>query len=47
MAETKKGQQKGQRLFERIERRAGQHVTEKGDEMDRASGELMETAHAA
>ncbi|HET6249259.1 MAG TPA: cysteine--tRNA ligase [Tepidisphaeraceae bacterium] len=47
MASTKKGQQKFQRLFERIERLGGQLQAEKGDDMDRASGALLETSHAA
>ena len=43
---TKKGLQKFHRLFERIERLTGQPLPEKGDDMDRAAGALLETPHA-
>jgi cysteinyl-tRNA synthetase len=47
MVSTKKGLQKFHRLFERIERLTGAPIPDKGDDMDRASGALLETAHAA
>jgi cysteinyl-tRNA synthetase len=46
MASTKKGLAKFQRLFERVERLAGQPMPEKGDDMDRAASGLLDTAHA-
>jgi cysteinyl-tRNA synthetase len=45
MASTKKGLAKFQRLFERVERLTGQPMPEKGEDMDRAAGALLQSPH--
>jgi cysteinyl-tRNA synthetase len=46
MASAKKGLATFQRLFERVQRLTGRPLPEKGDDMDRAAGALLETEHA-
>jgi cysteinyl-tRNA synthetase len=46
IAAARKGLSTFVRLFERVQRLIGQPPAEKGDDMDRAAGPLLETAHA-
>jgi len=46
MASAKKGLATFQRLFDRVHRLTGKALAEKGDDMDRAAGALLEREHA-